>query len=95
VLIVCSQIRRRLYYSIITDKEHGLGGETIFDFKYVPWFTRTTRLGTRKERKATKPGVEALAQLGVLAACTSAVTVLYGALSGARLLGQQKLLRAW
>ncbi|KAJ0416395.1 hypothetical protein BJY00DRAFT_304169 [Aspergillus carlsbadensis] len=88
-------IRRRLYYSIITDKEHGLGNETIFDFKYVPWFTRTTKLGTRKERKATKPGVEVLAQLGVLAACTSAATVLYGTLAGVRLLGQQKLLHAW
>ncbi|KAL4867101.1 hypothetical protein BDV12DRAFT_198581 [Aspergillus spectabilis] len=88
-------IRRRMYYSIITDKEHGLGGETIFDFKYVPWYTRTTKLGTRKERRSSKAGVETLAQLGVLAACTSAATVVYGAITGVRLLGQQKLLRAW
>ncbi|KAL4904431.1 hypothetical protein BDW74DRAFT_168451 [Aspergillus multicolor] len=85
--------RRRMYYSIITNKEHGLGGETIFDFKYVPWFTRTTKLGTRKERKATKRGIETFAQLGVLAFCTSAVTVVYGAMAGFRLLAQQTLLR--
>ncbi|KAL3477702.1 hypothetical protein BJX99DRAFT_257299 [Aspergillus californicus] len=84
-------VRRRMYYAIIADKEHGLGGETIFDFKYVPWFTRTTKLGTRKERKGSKAGIERLAQLGVLAACTSAVGILYGAMAGARLLGQQNL----
>ncbi|OJJ56640.1 hypothetical protein ASPSYDRAFT_91894 [Aspergillus sydowii CBS 593.65] len=87
-------VRRKMYYSIITDKEHGLGGETIFDFKYVPWFTRTTKLGTRKNRKGSKAGIETLAQLGVFAVCTSAATALYGAIAGARLLGQRKLLRA-
>ncbi|KAL2863240.1 oxygenase MpaB family protein [Aspergillus lucknowensis] len=89
-------VRRQLYYALITDKEHGLGGETIFDFKYVPWFTRTTKLGTRRVRKSTKVGVELLAQLGVLVACASAAAVVYGALAGVRLLGQQRLLPcAW
>ncbi|KAL4923428.1 oxygenase MpaB family protein [Aspergillus undulatus] len=87
--------RRKMYYRIITDKENGLGGESIFDFKYVPWFTRTTKLGTRKAKRVSKPGVETLAQLGVFAFCTSVATIIYGAVAGARLLGQQKLLRAW
>jgi hypothetical protein len=82
-----------MYYSIITDKEQGLGSETIFDFKYVPWFTRTTKPGARKERKVSKPGIETFAQIGVLAVCTSATTAIYGALVGLRFLSQQKLLR--
>ncbi|KAL4944654.1 hypothetical protein BDV06DRAFT_220057 [Aspergillus oleicola] len=88
-------VRRKMYYKIIMDKEHGLGGESTFDFKYVPWFTRMTKLGTRKERTVSKPGVETLAQLGVVAFCTSLATVLYGTVAGVRLWGQQKLLRAW
>ncbi|KAL4819840.1 hypothetical protein BDW67DRAFT_124705 [Aspergillus spinulosporus] len=86
-------VRRKMYYSIITDKEQGLGGETTFDFKYVPWFTRTTKLGTRKERKVSKPGIETFAQIGLLAVCTSATTAIYGALVGLHFLSQQKLLR--
>ncbi|GES58145.1 Auxin Efflux Carrier superfamily [Aspergillus terreus] len=80
------ELRRKLYYTIITDKEEGLGGESFFEFKYVPFFTRTTRLGKRKNQKANKRGIEALAQLGLLAAVGSAMTLVYGSVYSLRML---------
>ncbi|GFF81387.1 latex clearing protein [Aspergillus udagawae] len=71
-----SQFRRRKYYKIINDKDEGLGGETFFEFKYVPFYTRTTRLGKRKSSKRIKRGVEYLALMGLLFAVVAAGTLL-------------------
>ncbi|KAA8642925.1 hypothetical protein EYZ11_009661 [Aspergillus tanneri] len=83
--------RRRLYYTIVTDKEEGLGGESYFEFKYVPFYTRTTRLGKRKEIKTIGYGIEALAQLGLLAAFIAALTLCAGTLFGLRIFAPESL----
>ncbi|GFF40007.1 latex clearing protein [Aspergillus udagawae] len=70
------KFRRRKYYKIINDKDEGLGGETFFEFKYVPFYTRTTRLGKRKSSKRIKRGVEYLALMGLLFAVVAAGTLL-------------------
>ncbi|KAF9891475.1 hypothetical protein FE257_003941 [Aspergillus nanangensis] len=76
------ELRRKLYYTIITDKEEGLGGESFFEFKYVPFYTRTTKAGKRRAHaKPPKPGIEALAQLGVLAGVASITALLAGAVA--------------
>jgi hypothetical protein len=53
----------------------GLGGESRFEFKYVPSLTRTTRLGKRRRTNFERPGIESLARLGLLAAFTAAATL--------------------
>jgi hypothetical protein len=53
---------------MIMDEKIGLGKESRFEFKYVPTLTRTTRLGERRSARFERPGVETLAQLGLLAA---------------------------
>ncbi|KAH8430682.1 oxygenase MpaB family protein [Aspergillus melleus] len=78
--------RRRLYYTLITDKTEGLGGESFFEFKYVPFYTRTTKLGKRKQIKATQYGIEHLAQLGLLAGLVAVVTLFCGTVFGVRML---------
>jgi len=50
-------LRRILYNVIVENKEHGLGIETNFDFKYVPNFDTKTELGEFKEG-LTEKGVE-------------------------------------
>lgn len=84
-----SQFRRKKYYKIINDKDEGLGGETFFEFKYVPFYTRNTRLGKRKPPKRAKRGVEFLALMGLLFAVAAA-----GALLGSILRLLNKLQRA-
>lgn len=59
------QIRRDRYYKIATDKDTGLGGETMFEFKHVPRLTRTTHLGKRRTSKPAKQGIETLGYLGL------------------------------
>ncbi|KAE8387164.1 hypothetical protein BDV23DRAFT_161863 [Aspergillus alliaceus] len=79
-------LRRRLYYKIITDKKEGLGGESFFEFKYVPFYNRTTRLGKRKTSRLTRNGVETLAQIGLLVAFLVLVTLFCGTIFGFKLL---------
>ncbi|RHZ53445.1 oxygenase MpaB family protein [Aspergillus thermomutatus] len=62
------EFRRKRYYKIINDKDEGLGEETVFEFKYVPFYTRTTRLGKRNPPKRIKSGVEDVARVGLLVA---------------------------
>ncbi|KAH2750196.1 hypothetical protein KXW10_005725, partial [Aspergillus fumigatus] len=83
------KFRRKKYYKIINDKDEGLGGETFFEFKYVPFYTRNTRLGKRKPPKRAKRGVEFLALMGLLFAVAAA-----GALLGSILRLLNKLQRA-
>ncbi|PYH89341.1 hypothetical protein BO71DRAFT_110313 [Aspergillus ellipticus CBS 707.79] len=78
-------LRRRVYYTIITGRD-GLGGETFYEFKYVPFYTRTTRLGKRRASKPAPYGIEALAKMGLLAAIFAAVTLLSGGVFALRML---------
>lgn len=50
---------------MITDNKIGLGGETRFDFQYIPSLSRTTHLGRRTMTKAEKHGIETLGQIGL------------------------------
>jgi hypothetical protein len=44
---------------VIIDGKHGLGGESVFDFKYVPDFHITTEAGGSATHVGIKePGVE-------------------------------------
>lgn len=69
------QIRRDRYYKIATDKDTGLGGETMFEFKHVPKISRTTRLGKRTASKPAKQGIETLGHMGLFGT-VAAVAVL-------------------
>ncbi|KAE8349679.1 hypothetical protein BDV28DRAFT_56496 [Aspergillus coremiiformis] len=80
------EFRRRRYYRMITDKKEGLGGESFFEFKYVPFYHRTTRLGKRNPSKPTKYGVETLAQIGLVAAFLAVMGLFCGTLVGFKLL---------
>jgi hypothetical protein len=60
------------------DKKEGLGGESFFEFKYVPFYNRKTRLGKRKMSKPAKHGVETLAQMGLLAGLVVILALLGG-----------------
>ncbi|RJE24341.1 hypothetical protein PHISCL_03346 [Aspergillus sclerotialis] len=62
------EIRRKRYHKIVMDKETGLGGETIFEFKHIPKLTRTTRLGKRRISTREKHGLETLALIGLFGA---------------------------
>lgn len=70
-----SQARRRQYYNITTG-DRGLGKETFFEFKYIPSYTRTTRLGKRKNLEPQKSGIETVGKIGLgVAAFFFAVSV--------------------
>ncbi|RDH29811.1 hypothetical protein BDQ94DRAFT_182077 [Aspergillus welwitschiae] len=77
--------RRRYYYTMITDREKGLGGESFFDFVYKPSYAGPLyKAVTVKEEetipKTSRRGIEALARLGLVAAFITAVTLLSGAI---------------
>lgn len=52
----------------------------------MPFYTRTTKLGKRRQIQATQYGIENLAQLGLLAALFTGGAVLYGMVFGLRML---------
>lgn len=68
------------------DKKEGLGGESFFEFKYVPFYSRTTRLGKRRVSQPAWYGVETLGQLGLLTAFIAGVVLFCGTISGIKLL---------
>lgn len=80
------ELRRKLYYGLIMDKKEGLGGESFFEFKYVPFYSRTTRLGKRRVSQPAWFGVETLGQLGLLTAFLAGVALFCGSISGIKLL---------
>ena len=54
-----SQALRKIFYQIIVEnKTHGLGEETVFDFKYIPNFSLTTELGQYEESNVKQTGIE-------------------------------------
>ncbi|BAE56627.1 unnamed protein product [Aspergillus oryzae RIB40] len=83
--------RRRMMWKGLMDEKHGLGKETIFDFKFVPSLNRTTHEGKRKSYRFKRPGLEVLSYMGLLTAFGSVAalsTALY--LAAAKvLLGSQ------
>ncbi|CAG8249883.1 unnamed protein product [Penicillium olsonii] len=81
--------RRNFFNRMILDEKMGLGGESRFDFKYVPSLTRTTRLGQRRSTKFERPGIESLAHLGLLCAFTGVVTMGMGFVFAARMIPSQ------
>lgn len=76
---------------MLLDEKMGLGGESHFEFKYVPTLTRTTRLGQRRSTKFERPGVESVARLGLLAALTGIVTLLLSLLFAVRVFSANHL----
>lgn len=76
---------------MLLDEKIGLGGESRFEFKYVPTLTRTTRLGQRRSTKFERPGVENVARLGLLAALTGILTLFLGLLFAVRVLPSSQL----
>lgn len=92
-------MRRKYFYKMLMDEKRGLGGETHFEFKYLPTLTRTTRLGQRRlgQRRSTKferPGLESLGHLGLLAAFGTAVSLGITLTFAAKLIPSAQLLHA-
>ena len=42
-LKLCLQAFRRVMWKVIVEDEHGLGEETVFDFKHIPALSKTTK----------------------------------------------------
>ncbi|GLB03943.1 hypothetical protein AtubIFM57258_009658 [Aspergillus tubingensis] len=86
VISVCTdlgQYRRRYYYTMITDREKGLGGESLFDFVYKPshagpLYKAVTVKEEERIPKTSRRGIEALARVGLVAAFITVVTLLSG-----------------
>ncbi|KAJ5669862.1 hypothetical protein N7462_010932 [Penicillium macrosclerotiorum] len=85
-------MRRKYFYKMITDEKVGLGGESRFEFKYVPTLTRTTRLGQRRTTKFERPGVESLARLGLFTAFSVVATLGLALAFAANMLASPQLL---
>lgn len=52
-------LRRIFYHVIVENKEHGLGQETVFDFKYIPNFSMTsTEKGEYQASGIKERGIE-------------------------------------
>lgn len=49
---------RRLFWLVIVEGKHGLGQETVFDFKYIPDYHVTTERGDDAESGIREHGVE-------------------------------------
>ena len=62
------QIRRQRYYNMTTSKNIGLGKETLFEFKYIPSYSRTTHPGKRKMTSPASKGLESLGTFGIFIA---------------------------
>jgi hypothetical protein len=88
------QLRRKHFYKVILDKNIGLGGESRFEFKYVPTLTRTTRLGERRSTKFEKPGIENLARMGLFSAFIALLTLGMGLIFAARAIPSNQLFLA-
>lgn len=87
-----SQFQRKQIYKLTVEDKTGLGGETRFDFKYIPSLTRTTTLGERRPKGEKKAGIEALAMFGLLLfAFTMAITLSTSLLFLAKVLPQSQL----
>ncbi|KAI9792389.1 MAG: hypothetical protein M1816_002273 [Peltula sp. TS41687] len=51
-------LRKIFYANIVGNKQHGLGRESVFEFKYIPEFHTTTEMGEAEESGVKQPGVE-------------------------------------
>ena len=49
---------RRIFWAVIVDGKHGLGQETVFDFKYIPDYHVTTDRGSVAETGLKEHGIE-------------------------------------
>lgn len=56
-------LRRGFYQVFVNGSLHGLGGETVFEFKYIPQFDTTTK--TEREAKEAYTALERLQKRGV------------------------------
>lgn len=88
------QMRRKYFYKMLMDEKLGLGGESRFEFKYMPTLTRTTRLGQRRTTKFERPGLESLGHLGLLTAFGAVVTLGIALAFAAQLIPSDQLLHA-
>ena len=50
---------------LMSDKT-GLGKETLFNLKYIPSYSRTTRLGKRRALKPEEKGLETIGKAGIV-----------------------------
>ncbi|KAJ5165618.1 uncharacterized protein N7500_007448 [Penicillium coprophilum] len=82
-------LHRRLFYRFILNEKTGLGKESRFEFKYVPTLDRTTHLGQRRSTHFKRPGIENLAQLGLLGAFIVVATLSLGLVFAARMVLSQ------
>jgi hypothetical protein len=52
------QALRKIFWVVIVEGKHGLGEETLFDFKYVPDFHVTTEVGDDNQVGIKEHGIE-------------------------------------
>jgi len=67
---------RHIFWTVIVEGKHGLGEETVFDFKYIPDYHITTDRGSDDKTGVKGPGIERrnLMTFITAVACTGVAT---------------------
>ncbi|KAL8972708.1 MAG: hypothetical protein Q9183_000393 [Haloplaca sp. 2 TL-2023] len=71
---------RRIMWKVIVEDEHGLGGETVFDFKHIPALSKTTKAEKGSGNYAGHDGIEKRNLRAFLIGCGLSMVLLWIAL---------------
>ncbi|KAL8710345.1 MAG: hypothetical protein Q9220_005115 [cf. Caloplaca sp. 1 TL-2023] len=68
---------RRIIWSVIVEDKQGLGEETVFEFKYIPDLSKTTRAEKSQSKGTRRGGVEKRNLRAFVLGCIVITTVLF------------------
>ena len=57
-ILILIQALRHIFWAAIVDGKHGLGEQTVFDFKYIPDYHVTTDRGSDEQTGLKESGIE-------------------------------------
>jgi hypothetical protein len=75
-VLILEQALRHVFWAVIVEGKHGLGEQTVFDFKYIPDYHVTTDRGSNEHVGLKGPGIERrnLTAFVIALACTGVAT---------------------
>lgn len=74
------QALRKIFWAVIVENKHGLGEETVFDFKYIPDYHLKTGAEELVQTGVRQPGVERRNLKTLLVALGAVGVVTYGSI---------------
>lgn len=78
------QALRKLFWQVIVENEHGLGGEeSSFEFKYIPDLSKSTQIDAPPESGLRQSGIERRNLQTLIVAC---IILLVGGYYGTKIL---------